>query len=71
MLGGKGISPKSLLLNNVMPGLHVLMVDGVVLEVIQVDQKGGTKMLKAHPTYTPTIEKWHWEIIKEINECMS
>ena len=54
-----------------MPGLHVLMVDGVVLEVIQVDDKGGTKMLKQHPSYTATIEKWHWEIIKEINECLS
>jgi hypothetical protein len=52
-------------------GLHILEIDGKIIEVIQVDDKGGTKMLKRSPDYTATIEKWHWGIIKEINDCLS
>jgi hypothetical protein len=53
-----------------MEGLHILQIDGKIIEVVQVDNKGGTKVIQQAPEYTDTLQNWHWEIVKQINNAM-
>ena len=54
-----------------MRGLHVLEVDGEIVEVVQVDAHGGYKALKESPQYTTAVHRWRWDILKEIEKCLS
>jgi hypothetical protein len=47
------------------------MIEGIVIEVVQVDTHGGTKILKASPVYTSAVRDWHWAIMKEIQDSLS
>ena len=53
-----------------MEGLHVLAIEGKIIEVVQVDDKGGTKVLIQAPEYSDLLQTWHWGIVMQINDAM-